>query len=587
MFINKYYGFLLESILVSSNDFKSVLKSLDDPIATALEDLIGKDIETRYNNLDISDEEGKIKFVPDDKFQKGIKRDSSALIGRLVRGILTDNKMTFTDSQLEDFVNKYKASIKIKKDLDISVVEGEDLKYWYDERNHHPSGLGNSSSLANSCMRFDRCYQYFDIYAENPDTIKMVIFLEEGLLKARSLLWKTNLGWYLDRIYSSERSLENLLVEWAKEEYGDIYSFNGSSVKNMEVKIEDGYFMKYPYMDTFRYLDTEKNILSNYKPSGNNYIVLEDTHGGFSKPKMVWSNYSKEYIEEENAIWIEKYSDYFLFVDLKYSDYRGYHIPYEYSVWSKEISSYIEEDDSCEVVNAIGEKVILPTDHQDVVFDEITGEYKHIDFCVWSEIEDKYIDESSPKIVAFNTESIFNTDFGYVSLSTLKSLKSAGLAKTDQYVDSDYISEDTYLESLYKNSLYDNLVDISKRISSKELREYFLDEIEKADSILMFTKEYYNNNYDKIITIDLMKKSWKEMIMNHPNIDKFVSNSPDKEILLNPYNSISIDTPKSLINLSRKISLILEVESSDMDKIFYIAVQSMVNYISHKEKFSL
>ena len=182
MFINKYYGFLLESILVSSNDFKSVLKSLDDPIATALEDLMGKDIETRYNNLDISDEEGKITFVPDDKFQKGIKRESSALIGRLVRGILTDNKMTFTDSQLEDFVNKYKAAIKIKKDLDISVVEGDDLRYWYDEKNHHPIGLSNSSSLSNSCMRFERCYQYFDIYVENTDTIKMVIFLEEGLL---------------------------------------------------------------------------------------------------------------------------------------------------------------------------------------------------------------------------------------------------------------------------------------------------------------------------------------------------------------------------------------------------------------------
>jgi hypothetical protein len=105
--------------------------------------------------------------------------------------------------------------------------------------------------------------------------------------------------------------------------------------------------------------------------------------------------------------------------------------------------------------------------------------------------------------------------------------------------------------------------------------------------MLMFTKEYYNNNYDKVITLDLMIKSWKEMIKNHPNIDKFVSNSPDKEILLNPYNSISNESPKSLINLSRKISLVLEVESSDMDKIFYIAVQSMVNYISHREKFSL
>jgi hypothetical protein len=260
-------------------------------------------------------------------------------------------------------------------------------------------------------------------------------------------------------------------------------------------------------------------------------------------------------------------------------------------VWSRTIRSYIHKEDSCEITTYSGENIFLPIDHKDVVFDDETGEYKHIDFCDWSEIENKYIiSEYSKKIVEFNTSDLFNSNFGYVSVPVLKSLKSAGIIKSDLYESHDYISEEIYLESLYSNASYDKLISVSKKISSKELRDLFLEEINKADIMLMFTEGYYNINYDKVITIDLMKSSWLEIIQSDPKISLFVNRSRIKEILLNPYDYIKTSkdsTPRDLIDLSRKISLILDVKSGEMDKMFYIAVQSMVNYISSKEKFNL
>ncbi|NBO22431.1 hypothetical protein EBU94_03695 [bacterium] len=391
MNLNNYYGFILESVLSSSSDFKKTLKSLDDPIAEKLLDLIGTDIKTKYNYLDVSDEDNKISFIPDDKFQKDIKNPSTALIGRLVRGILKDNDINFTDPQLEDFVNKYKAYAKLKNDLDISVVDGEDIIYWYDEKNHHPSALGNSSSLANSCMRLERCSKYFDIYVENPDSVQLVIFLEEGLLKARALLWKTNSGYYLDRVYSSERSLENMLVEWAEKEYEIVSHFRGS-VKELEVELYDSLFLYYPYMDTFKYLDKDNNILRNY-PGDTKYIILEDTHGGFTKPNLVWSNNSRRYINESDAVWVNDYSDFYHISDVRLSEYSKCYIPYDFCIWSEPVGSYIDLEKSCEViVDEYGNTDIFPSDHPDVSYDEDSERYRYKDFQPeWVEFEEKYL----------------------------------------------------------------------------------------------------------------------------------------------------------------------------------------------------
>ena len=59
-------------------------------------------------------------------------------IGRLVRAILTASKIPFTDSEIEQFTNQYKATYDFAKDAlkQFDIVQGDKIAYWYDEENY-------------------------------------------------------------------------------------------------------------------------------------------------------------------------------------------------------------------------------------------------------------------------------------------------------------------------------------------------------------------------------------------------------------------------------------------------------------------
>ena len=73
-------------------------------------------------------------------------------IGRGIRGLLSAAKLTFTDAEIEQFVNKYKSEVDKMNDVfrDFEVVKGSDIAKWYNyETYEHELEKG---PLSNSCM---------------------------------------------------------------------------------------------------------------------------------------------------------------------------------------------------------------------------------------------------------------------------------------------------------------------------------------------------------------------------------------------------------------------------------------------------
>ena len=200
-----------------------------------------------------------------------------------------------TEKELDLFTSLYKAATA-KKDFVFEIVTGEDIKKYYHEDSYKPMSSG---SLSASCMCYDRCRDYFEIYINNPKNCQMLIMLdEEGLLIGRSLLWnavdieKGTSKKVMDRIYSINDEKIHHFKEWADdngyiarrdqkwsncmyfESFGNVFKCK------LSVKIKKESYSLYPYVDTFKFWDEKNGILSNFLPVDNGYLRVLIGNGG-------------------------------------------------------------------------------------------------------------------------------------------------------------------------------------------------------------------------------------------------------------------------------------------------------------------
>ena len=224
-------------------------------------------------------------------------------IGRLIRAILTKAKVTFTDKDIEDFTNTYKATYDFMKDVlkQFDVIQGKKIAYWY-EKDNYVSGGG---TLNNSCMADVETDEYFDIYCYNPQVSLVILYSDDGKIdgdkytsdkiKGRAILWDANIngkeGKFMDRVYTRFDSDVDLFKQFAEKNgwwYKKSQSMepsepitNGSesaSNPNIIVKLKEGNWDNYPYCDTICYLDTNDDTLTNREVGDR---MLRDTGGGF------------------------------------------------------------------------------------------------------------------------------------------------------------------------------------------------------------------------------------------------------------------------------------------------------------------
>lgn len=257
----------------------SVIESVSDEYndSVAYMFIYGRDSANsfRFDEMNFLSWEGdgnRISFLPFARIQRVLEdggdpwTDKSRQTMRPGRAIRRIYKGALMDTALETFVDRLTA-VSERRAAEIEIVSGKDIAFWYEGNRYDSSVSGNS--LGKSCMRYPECHDYFDLYTDNPEYVKMAILTnpEKETLLGRALLWKTvERGWVMDRIYGSTQVVLQFKA-WARNEgmWSKAYQTydtqrvwqtpDGDEVeKTLNVDFggrERLIYRKYPYLDTF------------------------------------------------------------------------------------------------------------------------------------------------------------------------------------------------------------------------------------------------------------------------------------------------------------------------------------------------
>lgn len=247
--------------------------------------------------------------------------------------------------ELAKFCEMFQAThpdFRFQIDFDTEFVKGEDIRTWYNVDKYE----SESGELGSSCMRYDKCYKWLEIYSKNDKLIQMFIVKDKASNKllSRCLIWNNE---YYDRIYSTSSIITTKVMKYL-ESLGikDIYDKNENVTYDIE--FGSGHFSYFPYCDSFRYLSSNK--ISN--SSSLNYdVCMDDADGGNDDnddEDTVWCEISHEDISRDSAYYVDEVSGYVHESYVKYSEHYDRHILEDDCVHSKWIDSYILDDDSVE-----------------------------------------------------------------------------------------------------------------------------------------------------------------------------------------------------------------------------------------------
>jgi len=275
-----YSIFIKTALLERINQVKySCIKNATNRLKNILDiEMFSDDI---VDYLDVSNTIDSISYLPknkiklldgldpyDNKFRQEMK------IGRFFRQhtLLDINKIKLPVIEKMSTIYKYVNDARLGEH-NIEIVEGEDIKYWYDGRNNSKGG-----TLGKSCMKHKKHQKLFDIYIENPKVCKMAIKRDDkhtNNIVGRALLWDTDKGIYMDRIYTSDEHHRYSFLGFA--ELNNWMTMNNYADK-LNVKLIDKDFgpdYNNPYMDTFKFYYYKDNILTNQR-GNNKYYYLDN-----------------------------------------------------------------------------------------------------------------------------------------------------------------------------------------------------------------------------------------------------------------------------------------------------------------------
>jgi hypothetical protein len=291
-----------KSIKVSKNlyvdqEFFQFLLNNESIISTLL---INLDLGQQMNYLSPTGVSDKVSYLPMDKFSdnydfdpyaKGVGR-VTLKIGRFINKFLSDEiikRFSITKSHVEKFVNLYKSWFDNTKYV-LKVVDGEEIKKWYNQIYYFTVNGNQLGTLWNSCMRYENRIKFLDLYCKNPN-IKMLVMLQqvddEWYVRSRALLWEDvdvtkdfsntlpEKIKVMDRIYSVFDSDVNTFKKWANEngyipkfeqnaKSHQFFDIKGEVVRlRCVVKLDNSNLNYYPYLDTFPFFNWVDKQISN------------------------------------------------------------------------------------------------------------------------------------------------------------------------------------------------------------------------------------------------------------------------------------------------------------------------------------
>ena len=247
-----------------------------------------------------------VTYLPASKFEKVEKPweqgRTSIKIGRFVRKFVNENAIRYyeiNDRMIEQFVNMFKSYFTQDESM-LEIVEGKDIMKYYREDSYHTDGFRRSGSLWNSCMRQHERNSFMKLYADNPGSVKMLVYLDgEGQVRARALLWEDVRAHHdaearykvMDRIYSFYDHDVSFFKDWAaKNGYLSKLDQNAKSERifslregsdehaqfmDLYVILEDSGQEFYPYLDTFKFYNVGKKRFSNSDSFRFDYTLVQ------------------------------------------------------------------------------------------------------------------------------------------------------------------------------------------------------------------------------------------------------------------------------------------------------------------------
>lgn len=319
-------------------------------VARELLNIQGLKYDVSYVDI-IQDKDDMISYITSNKAKQIL--DKYIVIGRYYEGenlCWTTNRQEqnirrflnrlmgnkFTQKEIDDFVDDYKLSLK-KDDIfeNFEIFEGEDIRKYYFGGKYSREDNGQ---LQRSCMRYDYCENYFDIYVENPTKVKMLVLKQNGnRIYGRANLWYLDNPEgkiFMDRIYTTHDWQIKLFIDYAiKNNY--IYKSKQIYGGNVIPVIKDGQkekiimsanlkpkkYRSYPYVDTLQFYNPitgvitsdvkkfhDENFITLVMANGEYYIVGNEGYAIDNLGRivninlLVWSDRDNVYIHRDNAV---------------------------------------------------------------------------------------------------------------------------------------------------------------------------------------------------------------------------------------------------------------------------------------------
>ena len=228
-------------------------------------------------------------------------------IGRMVSKFVNRavaKEINLKDSEIEEFVNLFK-SYFCADESKLKIVEGNDILPFYDMDFYSTVNGNTCGTLWNSCMRYKEKNKFMKLYADNPESVKMLVYLDDNnKVRARALLWMDAKDKYgnsfkvMDRIYSLFDHDVPFFKEWAKKN-GYLSKMEQSAHSETYFTLPDGksnnqrlyiqlknYKQKYyPYFDTFKFYDPETGRFHNSDNSDYAHVLIQNWGGLEPEPR--------------------------------------------------------------------------------------------------------------------------------------------------------------------------------------------------------------------------------------------------------------------------------------------------------------
>ena len=323
--LNEEIKLMLEGQLHASSDFLRKLfeLSLDNGKTAEIARFIRKfiedeqyieDDEIAQNFFDTTDKADMVSFTMNNKIPISWDSDDDAgmpysmgrsemKIGKLVRYIINaintgssvttfrkKGKLNVSDSELEAFVNTYKAA-ESSSNMEFRLVKGEEIAKYYNNQYY----LSDKGSLGSSCMA-EKGKKTFKLYTQNETKVQLLILVDKETdnICGRALVWKLKnspceSNFFMDRVYSNNDSDVIKFKKFANENRFLYKKYmNSHTSSNVEfvyggkdvygeitVKL-NGDVDKAPFVDTLCFLNKQQNTLSNLPSKDCSWLHYTD-----------------------------------------------------------------------------------------------------------------------------------------------------------------------------------------------------------------------------------------------------------------------------------------------------------------------